>query len=116
MAGLNCWEIMKCGRELTMVDGEARIMCPAASEYRLHGYHGGINGGRACWVVPATVCGGETQGIFANKVQACLECRFYKKVQSEEGVQFLRARQLMDKLDERGRLQEIPTLPSLQTF
>ena len=100
----NCWEIMKCGREPGMVDGEAHITCPAAHEYRLNGMHGGINAGRACWVVPGTVCHGETQGIFATKVQACLECPFYQRVLSEEGSVFRHAHQLMRELVEMADL------------
>jgi methyl-accepting chemotaxis protein len=57
----NCWELVKCGRE---------EMCPA---YPHHG--------RECFAVTATMCRGEEQGSYQEKIQKCRdECKFYKHV------------------------------------
>ncbi|MDI6816280.1 MAG: hypothetical protein QME41_03675 [Actinomycetota bacterium] len=57
---MNCWEYMKCGRDKTND-------CPA---YPLHGH--------ICWLVAGTMCGGIVQGTYAQKVESCIECDFYK--------------------------------------
>lgn len=66
-ARLNCWEFMKCGREV----GGARVgelgVCPA---YPDHGRH--------CARVAGTFCGGEIQGSFARKFGYCRKCPFYR--------------------------------------
>jgi len=81
----NCWEYMKCGRGPKGAKAKKLGACPAASEKRLDKVHGGINSGRACWVVAGTFCGGTAQGSYARKQLACKRCDFYKKVQNEEG-------------------------------
>jgi len=86
---LNCWEFKKCGKE---------AVCPAARESRLNGINGGKNGGRACWVVAGTLCGGKVQGVYAQKLGNCLECDFYKKVRTEEGQHFKTGQDLLDLL------------------
>lgn len=81
---LNCWDFKKCGRE---PDGENIAecgVCPAATEKRLDGIHGGDNGGRACWVVAGTSCKGGAEGTFAKKYRACSMCDFYLLVRDEE--------------------------------
>lgn len=78
----NCWEIMNCGRG---PDNENGDVCPAAKETRLNSIHGGINAGRACWVVAGTLCDvGVPSGKFAEKMESCLVCPFYRLVRSEE--------------------------------
>lgn len=55
----NCWEFMKCEREQE---------CPAYP-----------NNGRTCFSVTGTVCRGETQGTYQEKIKKCREmCDFYK--------------------------------------
>lgn len=80
----NCWEYKKCGRE----PGGSKVAelgeCSAATEKRVDGIHGGMNGGRACWVISGTLCGGKVQGTFAGKLSNCLACEFYKTVQNDE--------------------------------
>ena len=80
----NCWQFMKCGREPGGEKVEALGVCPAAEMEKADRIHGGINGGRACWAVAGTLCGGETQGSFVSKFGACNKCDFYQKVISEE--------------------------------
>lgn len=91
----NCWEYMKCGHE----PNEGSLLkfksCPIFREKSLNGIHGGVNAGRACWVVAGTKCGGDTQGLFASKLGKCVMCDFYKMVRSEE-VDFRMPSQLID--------------------
>lgn len=82
----NCWEHMKCGRQ-PGGDKVAELgICPAAADASYDGIHSGKCGGRICWAVAGTFCGGRTQGSFADKRGTCLTCDFYKMVQQEEGM------------------------------
>ncbi len=85
MAKLNCWEFKKCGRE----PGGAKVaqlgVCAAAAETRTDGVNGGKNGGRICWAVTGTLCGGKVQGTFARKIANCLmDCAFFRATMKEE--------------------------------
>jgi hypothetical protein len=82
---MNCWEYMRCGREAEGENSEELGVCPAATEETLDGIHGGLNGGRACWVVAGTYCGDKVQGTFAHKQENCIACEFHRKVREEEG-------------------------------
>ncbi|MHC4249815.1 MAG: two-CW domain-containing protein [Planctomycetota bacterium] len=84
MAKLNCWEFKKCGRGIGGAKVEELGVCPAASETRTNGVNGGVDGGRACWALAGTFCGGKVQGTFAMKLASCMECDFYKLVRDEE--------------------------------
>jgi hypothetical protein len=88
MEKMNCWESKSCGR------GES---CPAYLETRLDGVHDGVNAGRSCWVVAGTLCGGQVQGMFAQKMSNCKSCDFYKLVQKEE-PNFMFSDALLEKL------------------
>jgi hypothetical protein len=85
----NCWESKKCEREPGGAKEAELGVCPAAEDTTSDGLNGGKNGGRICWAVAGTLCGGETQGAFAEKEQVCADCDFLKKVQEEEGAGFL---------------------------
>ena len=95
---LNCWEFKKCGRE----PGGAKVhelgVCPAATEERLEGVHGGNKAGRACWIVAGTFCKGETQGTFAQKYGNCIRCDFYQMVKEEEGPRYQLSVTIMGKM------------------
>lgn len=95
---LNCWEFKKCGREIG--GGNARVLgtCPAATFQPLHGVHGGMNGGRACWVVAGTLCDNTVQGTFAQKHRDCSSCDFHEMIMSEEGDNFLVTLDLLRKI------------------
>lgn len=54
-----CWEIMGCPKD-------RRNKCSAYPEY-----------GTRCWVVSATLCGGNRQGGYEEKIDHCRSCRFY---------------------------------------
>ena len=75
-AKMNCWDHLGCQKEA----------CTAHHETRLHGVHGGRNGGRACWVVAGTRCNGVVQGAYAQKIGNCMKCEFYQSVAREEGA------------------------------
>jgi hypothetical protein len=83
---INCWEYKKCGREPGVVNVDQLGERTAATDVRADSIHGGINGGRVCWVVTGTFCDGNVQGSFASKLSSCLECEFYKHVANEEMV------------------------------
>ena len=89
MSKVNCWEFKNCGR----------TDCPAMHETKVHGVHGGMNAGRACWVVAGTRCKGEVQGDFAKKQGNCSACDFYLSVQSEERMHFTTGLVLLKMLE-----------------
>lgn len=82
----NCWEFKKCGRQ----PGGAKVgelgLCPASTDISAEGVNDGKKGGRLCWAVTGTFCGGKVQGTFAQKQLSCMTCEFFKKVKEEEGV------------------------------
>lgn len=83
---LNCWEFKKCGRQVGGVNAAELGVCEATREVRLDGVHGGTNGGRACWIIRNTLCGGNVQSNMAVKLGQCVACDFYKSVMEEEMV------------------------------
>jgi len=85
----NCWEVKKCGREPGGERASELGTCPAATEGAANGLNGGINGGRICWAVTGTLCGGKVQGTFAQKHASCLGCEFFSQVQDEEADVFV---------------------------
>ena len=80
----NCWELKKCGREPGGAKAAEMGICPAATDASSTGLNGGKNGGRICWAVTGTFCGGKVQGTFAQKRLSCMTCEFFSKVQAEE--------------------------------
>jgi hypothetical protein len=98
MSKKNCWEYKGCGRE----PGGSKVhefgVCSAATTTSVDGTHGGINGGRACWAIAGTLCGGKVQGTFALKLTNCLECDFYKQVLREEGADREKTADILDKM------------------
>lgn len=81
----NCWEVKNCGRQPGGAKVEQFGVCPAAISTKLNNYNSGQNGGRACWIIAGTLCGGVVQGSFAMKSNNCMACEFYKQVVLEEG-------------------------------
>jgi hypothetical protein len=61
---MNCWEFKKCGK----------MDCPVQINDR----------GRECWLIAGTFCGGVVQGEFAQKLDNCMQCEFYKKVTTQK--------------------------------
>ncbi len=100
---VNCWEYMQCGREPGGRHAKDLGICPAAQEAGANGLHGGCNGGRACWAITGTMCGGKVQGSFASKIESCLECDFYQLVQCEEGYYFESIDSILNRLKRKKR-------------
>jgi len=98
MPKMNCWEVKKCGRQPGGVKAPELGVCPAASEVRVNGANGGTNGGRACWYLAGTLCGGKIQGTFATKLTNCQQCEFYLSVAQEEGVNVAKGKDVLAKL------------------
>ncbi len=84
----NCWEVKKCGRGPDDAKTEGQIPCSAANENEFTGINGGRFGGRVCWAVAGTLCEGKLQGLFAEKIESCVNCKFFKQVFSEQGETF----------------------------
>lgn len=85
----NCWEFIGCGKEAHGAHSRELGVCPAALESRLDGIHAGKNGGRACWVIGGTLCGGTAPPSFVLKREACESCTFYRSVKEEERDDFI---------------------------
>ncbi|MCL4435341.1 MAG: hypothetical protein M1503_05640 [Thaumarchaeota archaeon] len=84
----NCWEYKKCGRQPGGQKVPEMGVCPAALDAESNGLNGGRKGGRICWAVTGTFCGGKVQGTFAKKQLSCMSCEFYKVVKQEQGKEF----------------------------
>ena len=96
---LNCWEFKKCGREPNGNKVNELGVCPASVENKINGLHYGVNGGRCCWVIAGTFCGGKVQGVYAEKLGNCINCEFYKLVWKEEGKKNIKMSvQILDML------------------
>ena len=86
MFKLNCWEIKKCGREPGGHSVPERGICPAPANTSSNGVNSGKNGGRICWAIAGTFCGGKIQGDFAQKSVSCMSCNVFRLVKEEEGA------------------------------
>jgi len=82
---LNCWEFKKCGRQPGGSRAAELGVCPSAVDSGVDGMNGGLNGGRICWALTGTLCGGKVQGTFAEKLGNCSVCDFYLLVYKEQG-------------------------------
>jgi hypothetical protein len=98
MAKQNCWEFKKCGREPGGVKVAELGICPAAVDKVAHGINGGKCGGRACWALTGTFCGGVVQGSYAQKVGNCLKCEFYMQVRKEEGDALVKTQEILKRM------------------
>lgn len=98
MATMNCWQYKKCGREPGGQKALELGICSASIEKRVNGINHGVNGGRACWAITGTLCGGKVQGTFAAKLANCMQCEFYQAVGSEEEANHESAKDILSKL------------------
>ena len=98
MGSINCWEFKKCGREKGGVKTAELGVCQAAIETRVNGMNSGKNGGRTCWGVAGTLCGGKVQGTFGMKLANCSHCDFFRLVAKEEGHNQAANRDILAKL------------------
>ena len=81
----NCWDFKQCGRQPGGSKAHELGVCPAAVEKRVDRINQGKNAGRCCWAIAGTLCKGELQGAFAQKVGNCMKCDFFGHVAQEEG-------------------------------
>ncbi len=95
---LNCWQVKKCGREPGGAKSLELGVCPASTFTGLDGTNDGKNGGRACWAIAGTLCGGQVQGSYAAKISSCAACPFYQAVKAEQGPAFERATAILAKI------------------
>ena len=98
----NCWEYKKCGRELDGSNAAELGVCPSVTEARVDGLNSGKNGGRTCWAVTGTLCGGQIQGTFAQKLTNCMSCEFYQLVKEEEGSGYVYSKKILPGLSANG--------------
>ena len=98
MARVNCWEHKKCGRQPGGPKVAELGVCPVTTTTRANGLNAGKNGGRACWVISGTLCGGKVQGSFAAKMSNCMQCDFYVAVKGEEGAAYVNSTSLLKRL------------------
>lgn len=98
MGKQNCWEFKKCGREPGGIKNQELGVCEAAAQAKVNGVNDGKNGGRACWAITGTLCGGKVQGTFATKLANCMACEFYKLVQSEHGAKIVGSKEILARL------------------
>lgn len=94
----NCWEFKNCGRQAGGEKAKELGVCPATTDERLAGVHGGKDAGRACWVLAGTMCGGKVQGTFAQKYENCELCDFFRSVKEEEGPAYQLSIILLNKV------------------
>jgi serine/threonine protein phosphatase PrpC len=81
---MNCWKYKECGRQPGGSKAEKEGVCPAAVENTFHMFNNGLNAGRACWLIAGTFCDQKISGTYAEKIDTCKNCGFYKIVQDEE--------------------------------
>ena len=85
----NCWEFTKCERQPGGLLEDEKGVCPAAVDTNHDGKNDGENGGRYCWKIAGTLCGGKVEGTFAAIMRNCSSCcQFYNKVKQEEGTNY----------------------------
>jgi len=82
----NCWDFKMCGREAGGLKEAGLGKCPASTDTSGDGLNMGKNGGRICWAIAGTFCGGKVQGTLAEKQLSCMTCDFFKLVKEEEGA------------------------------
>ena len=95
MSRMNCWDFFECGREPCGKKVTELGECPAAANSDLDGINDGENGGRSCWAVAGTMCGGEVQGTYAQKLGNCLKCDFHAFVRGQQREEYVGTKQIL---------------------
>ncbi len=85
----NCWDYMKCGRELGGKRVEECGVCPAVTYTAFNGINGGYNGGRYCWEIAGSFPVSDLRCTCSAHIDDCTQCKFYKLVRSESGKDFV---------------------------
>lgn len=84
MNRMNCWQYYSCGREPGGKNIKNDGVCTIFENKHLSGINKGEFGGRICWAVSGTLCLKKVEGVRAKKINSCMRCEFFKKVQMEE--------------------------------
>ncbi len=90
---------MGCRKNVSGFTSDEFGVCPAVTCKALNGVHGGINGGRACWMVTGTMCGDKIQGSYQYKAENCSQCEFFLLVKMQEGNKFVQPEILLTLAD-----------------
>ena len=64
---VNCWEVIRCGREPKGAKVAEEGACPAALDAEADGVNSGTKGGRVCWAISGTFCGLQAGGSEAMR-------------------------------------------------
>ena len=96
MSRMNCWEFFECGREPGGKKTVELGTCPAAVKTELDSVNDGKNGGRSCWAVAGTLCEGEVQGTYAQKLGNCLKCDFHDFVRGQQREEYASTKKILD--------------------
>lgn len=99
MTRMNCWEFFECGREPNGKKTREMGVCPAAAKTELDGLNDGNNGGRTCWAIAGTLCEGEVQGTYAQKLGNCLKCDFHAFVRGQQSKNYATTKKILDVLN-----------------
>ena len=99
MVKLNCWEFKQCGRQPQGEKVSELGICPVTIESRANGINEGTNGGRACWAIAGSLCGGKVQGSYAAKLGGCLQCEFFNEVRRQQAARFVNSREILNLLN-----------------
>lgn len=94
---LNCWEYQGCERGPGGRRWQSGNACPVGQAQALDGANGGVNAGRACWVITGTVCDGKKSGTYQQKIHECQKCSFYARVHVEEALGIESAEALVER-------------------
>jgi hypothetical protein len=111
MSRMNCWEFFECGREPDGKKVREHGICPASVKAELDGMNDGENGGRCCWAIAGTFCGGEAQGTYAQKLGNCLKCDFHAFVRGQQHNNYASTKKILTVIN--GKIKEECTTNSL---
>ena len=101
MVKLNCWEFKRCGRQPMGEKVKEFGVCPVAIATKAHGVNEGVNGGRACWAIAGSLCGGKVQGSYVSKMGGCLQCDFFNEVRGQQAAKFVNSREILNLLNKK---------------
>jgi hypothetical protein len=96
MNKVNCWEFRNCGRQPGGENVEDLGLCAAATTSIMEGIHGGIKGGRACWIIVGTQCGLNGNETGDKHKRACVSCDFFNLVKVQEGMELQQSEGLLN--------------------
>jgi hypothetical protein len=109
-----CWQVKMCGREPGGKKVEELGVCKASLPSEYNGINEGEVGGRFCWAIAGTLCGGEPQGEYSKKIHNCLSCEFLQLVEEEEGNRFILTPQHAILILETKKLKKLKGLKGLK--